>query len=178
MDGRKIANLLQEGYRMPKPQHVDNKLYDNIVLLLFHDGFYRTYLCRFLFELLVSLKIKPSVLHIFALRWRDEIRRSSQLRILLKLVVVNRTWKKFRPNFFQVLFTTTSFSSVLSCEDLLISSFNHLYLLNRRNEGEWNKMCTITSWYLLYKSFALYYNKMDFLDQKGCSLGIGRTVYN
>ena len=62
MDGRKIANLLQEGYRMPKPQHVDNKLYDNIVLLLSHDGFYRTYLCRFLFELLVSLKIKPSVL--------------------------------------------------------------------------------------------------------------------
>ena len=47
---------------MPKPQHVDNKLYDNIVLLLSHDGFYRTYLCRFLFELLVSLKIKPSVL--------------------------------------------------------------------------------------------------------------------
>ena len=41
MDGRKIANLLQEGYRMPKPQHVDNKLYDNI-LLLFLDGFYRT----------------------------------------------------------------------------------------------------------------------------------------
>ncbi|XP_068685561.1 tyrosine kinase receptor Cad96Ca-like isoform X3 [Montipora foliosa] len=27
MDGRKIANLLQEGYRMPKPQHVDNELY-------------------------------------------------------------------------------------------------------------------------------------------------------
>ncbi|XP_068685573.1 fibroblast growth factor receptor 3-like [Montipora foliosa] len=27
MDGRKIANLLQEGYRMPKPQHVDNALY-------------------------------------------------------------------------------------------------------------------------------------------------------
>ena len=23
MDGRKIANLLQDGYRMPKPQHVD-----------------------------------------------------------------------------------------------------------------------------------------------------------
>ena len=41
MDGRKIANLLQEGYRMPKPQHVDNKLYDNI-LLLFLDGFHRT----------------------------------------------------------------------------------------------------------------------------------------
>ena len=41
MDGRNIANLLQEGYRMPKPQHVDAKLYDNI-LLLFPDGFYRT----------------------------------------------------------------------------------------------------------------------------------------
>ncbi|CAH3158927.1 unnamed protein product [Pocillopora meandrina] len=27
MDGRKIANLLQDGYRMPKPQHVDEKLY-------------------------------------------------------------------------------------------------------------------------------------------------------
>ena len=26
LDGRKIANLLQDGYRMPKPQHVDEKL--------------------------------------------------------------------------------------------------------------------------------------------------------
>ena len=26
MDGRKIANLLQDGYRMPKPQHVDENL--------------------------------------------------------------------------------------------------------------------------------------------------------
>ena len=26
MDGRKIANLLQDGYRMPKPQHVDEEL--------------------------------------------------------------------------------------------------------------------------------------------------------
>ena len=41
MDGRKIANLLQEGYRMPKPQHVDAKLYDSI-LSLFLDGFYGT----------------------------------------------------------------------------------------------------------------------------------------
>ena len=116
-------------------------------------------------------------IHIFALRWRDDINRSSQLRTLLKLVVVNRTWKKFLckyvnfhiskivihldvylypirwpapswlvssigralhryrrghgfksrtglKNFFQVLLTTTSFSSVLSCEDLLISSFH------------------------------------------------------
>ena len=36
-------------------------------------------------------------IHIFALRWRDEIKRSSQLRTLLKRVVENRTWKKFRP---------------------------------------------------------------------------------
>ena len=34
-------------------------------------------------------------IHIFALRWKDEIRRSSQLRTLLKLVVISRTWKKF-----------------------------------------------------------------------------------
>ncbi|XP_068686976.1 tyrosine kinase receptor Cad96Ca-like isoform X2 [Montipora foliosa] len=27
MDGKKIASLLQEGYKMPKPQHVDNDLY-------------------------------------------------------------------------------------------------------------------------------------------------------
>ncbi|XP_068734088.1 tyrosine kinase receptor Cad96Ca-like [Montipora capricornis] len=27
MDDRKIANILQEGYRMPKPHHVDNELY-------------------------------------------------------------------------------------------------------------------------------------------------------
>ncbi|CAH3158962.1 unnamed protein product, partial [Pocillopora meandrina] len=37
MDGRKIANLLQEGYRMPKPQHVDDKLYVNMMLLLLRD---------------------------------------------------------------------------------------------------------------------------------------------
>ena len=26
MDGKKIASLLQQEYRMPKPQHVDDKL--------------------------------------------------------------------------------------------------------------------------------------------------------
>ena len=36
-------------------------------------------------------------IHIFALRWRDEIKRSPQLRTLLKRLVVNRTWKKLRP---------------------------------------------------------------------------------
>ena len=38
------------------------------------------------FEDFRSMKI-----HIFALRWRDVIKRSSQLRTLLKRVVVNRT---------------------------------------------------------------------------------------
>ena len=46
IDAREMVNLLQEGYRMPKPQHVDDKLYDNIVLLFFflslHDLFPRT----------------------------------------------------------------------------------------------------------------------------------------
>lgn len=27
MNGRKIASLLQKGYRMPKPNHVDDELY-------------------------------------------------------------------------------------------------------------------------------------------------------
>ena len=31
---KKMAKLLEEGYRMPKPQHVDEKLYEKIVLLL------------------------------------------------------------------------------------------------------------------------------------------------
>ena len=35
-------------------------------------------------------------IHIFALRWKDEIRRPSQLRTLLKRVVVNKAWKKFQ----------------------------------------------------------------------------------
>ena len=29
-----MAKLLERGYRMPKPQHVDEKLYGKIVLLL------------------------------------------------------------------------------------------------------------------------------------------------
>ena len=35
MDGRKIAKLLEEGYRMPKPQHVDEKLYEDCVVVFF-----------------------------------------------------------------------------------------------------------------------------------------------
>ena len=37
------------------------------------------------------LRFRYMKIHIFALRWKDEIRRSSQLRTLLKLVVVSRT---------------------------------------------------------------------------------------
>ena len=29
-----MAKLLERGYRMPKPQHVDEKLYEKIALLL------------------------------------------------------------------------------------------------------------------------------------------------
>ena len=38
MDGRKIANLLQEGCRMPKPQQEDDNLCVIIVLCFFSDG--------------------------------------------------------------------------------------------------------------------------------------------
>ena len=51
MDGRKIANLVQEGYRMPKPQHLDDKLYVNMVLLLLVFGF----TCLFVFLLFFFL---------------------------------------------------------------------------------------------------------------------------
>ena len=36
MDGRQILTSLEAGYRMPRPQHVDNKLYEkSLSLLLF-----------------------------------------------------------------------------------------------------------------------------------------------
>ena len=45
--------------------------------------------------MLCAIKNNPDFrymkIHIFALWWRDEIKRSSQLRTLLKRVVVNRT---------------------------------------------------------------------------------------
>ena len=46
--------------------------------------------------------------------------------VFLKRVVVNWTWVQipYGPEFFQVQSTTTRFSSVLSCEDLLISSLH------------------------------------------------------
>ena len=54
MDGRKIANLLQEGYRMPKPQHLDDKLYVNMVLLLLVFGFSCLFVCFFLIAFFVQ----------------------------------------------------------------------------------------------------------------------------
>ena len=39
----------------------------------------------------LNLDFRYMKIHIFAVRWRDEIKRSSQLRTLLKRVVVNRT---------------------------------------------------------------------------------------
>ena len=48
-------------------------------------------------------------IHIFALRWRDEIRGSSQLRTLLKLVVeYGRVQIPYRPEFFSGLVFTTA----------------------------------------------------------------------
>ena len=44
------------------------------------------------------------------------------LHDLLDMTAISH--KKLPEIFFQVLLTTTSFSSVLSCEDLLISSFH------------------------------------------------------
>ena len=43
------------------------------------------------FNMMVNEDFRYIKIHIFALRWKDEIRRSSQLRTLLKRVVVNRT---------------------------------------------------------------------------------------
>ena len=63
MDGRKIANLLQEGYRMPKPQHLDDKLYVNIVLQLLVFGF----ACLFVVFFLWLLSYMVFVLLLFGL---------------------------------------------------------------------------------------------------------------
>ncbi|CAH3149108.1 unnamed protein product [Porites evermanni] len=38
MDGRKIVSLLQDGYRMPKPQHVDDELYKIMKLCWLEDA--------------------------------------------------------------------------------------------------------------------------------------------
>ena len=50
MDGKKMVNLLEEGYRMPKPQHVDEKLYEKIVLLLVLFLFLSSYSSNIYFQ--------------------------------------------------------------------------------------------------------------------------------
>ena len=67
MDGRKIANLLQEGYRMPKPQHLDDKLYVNMVLLLLVFGFTCLFVCLFVVFFLWLLSHMVFVLLLFGL---------------------------------------------------------------------------------------------------------------
>jgi len=39
MDGRKVINFLQEGHRMQKPEHVDNKLLVEHLTVYFHGNF-------------------------------------------------------------------------------------------------------------------------------------------
>ena len=47
---KKMANLLEESYRMPKPQHVDEKLYEKIVLLLVLFLFLSSYSSNIYFQ--------------------------------------------------------------------------------------------------------------------------------
>ena len=63
MDGRKIANLLQEGYRMPKPQYLDDKSHVNMVLLFLVFGF----VCLFVVFFLWLLSYMVFVLLLFVL---------------------------------------------------------------------------------------------------------------
>ena len=54
--------------------------------------FCKTNLLKFISVNIYVLKdFRYMKIHIFALRWKDEIKGSSQLRTLLKRVVVNRT---------------------------------------------------------------------------------------
>ena len=64
MDGRKIANLLQEGYRMPKPQHLDDKLYVNMVLLLLVFGFSCLFVCFFFSMAFIVYGICPAFVRV------------------------------------------------------------------------------------------------------------------
>ena len=63
MDGRKIAKLLEEGYRMPIPQHVDEKLYEDCVVVVFFVAFSPTAVIFILNVLFAkeacAAKIKP-----------------------------------------------------------------------------------------------------------------------
>ena len=47
--------------------------------------------------LLEKVLLRYMKIHIFALRWRDEIKRSSQLRTLLKRAVEKKETKNYQP---------------------------------------------------------------------------------
>ena len=73
-------------------------------------------------------------IHIFALRLLAElVERCTGIAEVMGSNPV-RAW-----NFFQVLLTTTCFSSVLSCEDLLISSYLNILLLNCSKKHSMNR---------------------------------------
>ena len=89
-------------------------------------------------------------IHIFALRWRDEIKRSSQLRTLLKRVVVNRTWKNFRP-----VRDLNPWPLRYRCNTLPIE------LTSQLGAGQWSPL-------LFY--FILTYLEVSANDKKSCKL--------
>ena len=91
MDGRKIANLLQEGYRMPKPQHLDDKLYVNMVLLLLVFGFSCLFVC-FFFRWLLSYML--FVLLLFGCMCTS---RFTIFTCLTSLTKGNESWSTLSP---------------------------------------------------------------------------------
>ena len=106
-------------------------------------------------------------IHIFALRWRDEIRRSSQLRTLLKLVVVNRTWKKFRPIrdlnpiWFVLLqiFRTDLISAMKLADHQNLSPENYVTISDQWRQ-EWERGVQVIK---LFKIFAIFMLSMFYL---------------
>ena len=64
MDARKIANLLQEGYRMPKPQYLDDKSHVNMVLLLLVFGFVCLFVCCCFFMAFIVHGICPAFVRV------------------------------------------------------------------------------------------------------------------
>ena len=110
-------------------------------------------------EILICLRYMK--IHIFALRWRDEIKGSSQLRTLLKLVVVNFHISKMNMNIpenFLYIFLNIFFRSYLqllvsvvfslSCEDPLISS---LFVIDQSHKQFTRAFIQRTVWCLPIK---------------------------
>ena len=100
-------------------------------------------------------------IHKFAQRWRDEIKGSTQLRTLLKLVVVNFHISKMNmniPEYFLYIFLNIFFRSYLqllvsvvfslSCEDPLISS---LFVIDQSHKQFTRAFIQRTVWCLPIK---------------------------